>query len=311
MPMKIIYTLIFLLTTACILSHSQLALSYSLMGLKLWFDNMVPALLPFMILSGIMIRMNLTGLFTRFLYFIIRPIYRVSENVCYGMIMGFLCGFPMGAKTVADLLKKDMISKQEAEFLLCFNNNIGPVYFCSFVLPLLNRKLILPYIFGMYAIPLLYGFVLRYTAYRHLTDNADILSKKASPNSQETKPDLLNEVDNAINSSIESILSLGGYMILFNLLNLLPHVMIGEPPIYFSPLLEITGGLKLLGNSLPLYSLLLLSFGGFSCIAQTNNCIKGTSLSINHYLKHKLILTALNACYYLGWFLLLPNSFLR
>jgi len=311
MPMKIIYTFIFLLTTACILSHSQLALSYSLLGLKLWFDNMVPALLPFMILSGIMIRMNLTGLFTRFIYFIIRPIYRVSENVCYAMIMGFLCGFPMGAKTVSDLFKRDMISKQEAEFLLCFNNNIGPVYFCSFVLPLLNRKLILPYILGMYAIPLVYGFVLRHTTYRHLTNNASILSQKTSPNIQQVKPDLLNEVDNAINSSIESILSLGGYMILFNLLNLVPHVILGETPIYFAPLLEITGGLKLLGNSMPLYSLLLLSFGGFSCIAQTNNCIKETPLSIGHYLKHKLILTVLNACYYLGWFLLFPNSFLR
>lgn len=309
--MKIIYTLFFLLITACILSHSQLALGYSLLGLTLWFDNMIPALLPFMILSGIMIRMNLTGLFTRFVYVLIRPLYQVSENVCYAMIMGFLCGFPMGAKTTADLFKRDMISRQEAEFLLCFNNNIGPVYFCSFVLPLLNRQIILPYVFGMYAIPLLYGFMLRYTAYRNLTVLGKSVTKNICPNNQTTKPYLLDEVDDAINSSIESMLSLGGYMILFNLMNLLPHVIAGKVPIYFAPLLEITGGLKLLGSSFPLYSLLLLSFGGFSCIAQTNNCIKGTTLSISHYLKHKLILTALTACYYLGWFLLFPNSFLR
>lgn len=303
--MKIIYTLFFLLITVCILSHSQLALNYSLLGLTLWFDNMIPALLPFMIISGIMIRMNLTGSFARILHFVIHPIYRVSENVGYAMIMGFLCGFPMGAKATADLLKRNMISKQEAEFLLCFNNNIGPVYFCSFVLPLLNRQLIIPYVFGMYAIPLLYGLILRYTIYRKIPDKENIQTKNITP------PNLLNEIDNAINSSVESILSLGGYMILFNLMNLLPHIMLRNTPIYFAPLFEITGGLKLLGNSFPIYSLLLLTFGGFSCIAQTNNCIKGTVLTIRHYFKHKLILTAFTGCYYLGWFMLFPNSFLR
>jgi len=311
MHMKILYTLFFLLITACILSHSQLALGYALMGLQLWFDNMIPALLPFMILSGIMIRMNLTTLFTKVLYPVIRPLYRVSEQVCYAIIMGFLCGFPMGAKTVSDLLRRDMISKQEAEFLLCFNNNIGPVYFCSFVLPLLNRKLLFPYVFGMYAIPLLYALILRYTAYRTLSGNQYTIPLHSRKNTAFPKPDLLNEVDDSITSSVQSILSLGGYMILFNLFNLIPHVLAGKPAYYFAPLLEITGGLKLLGEKLPLYSLLLLSFGGFSCIAQTNSCIKGTSLSINHYLKHKLILTTLTGGYYLGWYLLFPNSFLR
>ncbi len=330
--MKLVYTIAFLLIIACILTHSQLGIGYSLLGLNLWFEKMIPALFPFMILSGIMIRMHLTENFSKLLYPVIRPVYKVSRNACYAMIMGFFCGFPMGAKTIADLLKRNMLSIQEAEFLLSFCNNIGPVYFCGFVLPLLGRNLLLPYVFGMYGIPLIYGFLLRKTLYRHLN-----LSKTSLPTTAitETPPalqdaastsgsgqsvkvavpqNLLYEIDDAVNSSIQSILSLGGYMILFNLLNLPFHIVCGKAPVFLAPLLEITGGLKLSAGISPqnvLYMLLLLPFGGLSCIAQTNSCIKGTGLSLTTYTIHKIALTIFTGIYYLLWFLLSPSSFLR
>lgn len=307
--MKIIYTLLFVVLIVCILTHSQLSLAYALMGLQLWFDKMIPALLPFMILSGIMIRMNLTKLFSKLLYPLIRPVYQVSENACYAMFMGFLCGFPMGAKTVADLVKRRMLSLQEAEFLLAFCNNIGPVYFCSFVLPLLNRELTLPYVTGMYGIPLLYGTILRHTKYRNMRGNEHISDSNLSVPTK--TPNLLYEIDDAINSSVQSILSLGGYMILFNLMNLIPHIILGKIPMYLAPIFEITGGLKLSDGQMPLYLLLMLPFGGFSCMAQTYSCIQGTNLSIGKYMVHKLILTLLTFFYYLSWYLVSPSTFLR
>lgn len=321
--MKIIYTLFFMILTCCILTHSELSLYYALTGLSLWFDKMIPTLLPFMILSGIMVRLQLTESFTAIVYPIIKPLYRVSRNVCYAMLMGFLCGFPMGAKTVGDLYSRHMIRKREAEFLLAFVNNIGPVYFVSFVLPLLQRKLVLPYLIGMYGIPLLYGFVLRYTLYRDISlvsftqapsvQAQDRKSELAAACRQAEEPfciQLLNAVDEAIFSSVQSILSLGGYMILFNLLNLLPHILFRKVPLLLAPLLEISGGLNLLQQKAPLYTLIILSFGGISCIAQTNSCIKNTDLSITAYTMHKLVLTILNALYYLLWFLLSPASFM-
>lgn len=319
-------TLLFLLLSACILTHSQLSLSYAGMGLELWFRNMIPSLLPFMILSGIMIRMNLTEKAAMILYPVVRPVYKVRKNVCYAMLTGFLCGFPMGAKTVNDLYSRQMITKREAEYLLAFCNNIGPVYFCSFVLPLLGRELVFPYLFGMYGIPLLYGCVLRRTLYRDLplpheknSTAASLVCCEASSEKsaalQNVSPGLgqklLAETDHAIQSSLQSILSLGGYMILYNLLNLIPHILLGHPLRLLSPLLEITGGLKLLGDSLPLYSFLALSFGGLSCIAQTYSCIGDSDLSIGNYILHKVALTGLNGIFYLCWFQISPASFLR
>lgn len=298
----------FLILIVCILSHSSLSLTYASLGLDLWFRKMVPALLPFMILSGIMIRLKLTEKMAGALYPVIGPVYRVRKNVVYCMALGFLCGFPMGARVTADLYERNMLTRREAEYLLAFCNNIGPVYFCSFVLPLLKRRLVLPYLFGMYGIPLLYGLVLRFTGFR------DLSSEKVSVRREAAYPSgrglLLTAVNESVQASLHSILILGGYMILFNLLNLPFHILLGRKPSLLSPVLEITGGLSMLAGGLPLYSLLALSFGGLSCIAQTYSCISATDLTLGGYIRHKVILTLLNGSFYLCWSLLSPASFL-
>lgn len=327
--MKLIIAL-FLCLTACILSHPALSAGYATLGLELWLYKMVPALLPFMILSGVMVRLHLTEKIAMVLYPAVGLLYRVRKNVVYCMALGFLCGFPMGARVTADLYERKLLSRREAEYLLAFCNNIGPVYFCSFVLPMLGRRLILPYFFGMYGIPLLYGAVLRSTLFRELpqepqarnlppvlpagelqgcSDRAGSLDRAIR---RPQRPiGLLAAVNESIQSSLESILTLGGYMILFNLLNLPVHLLLGRKPALLAPLLEITGGLSMLGSSLPLYSFLVLSFGGLSCIAQTYSCISRTDLSLGNYALHRICLTLLTGLFYLLWFLLFPDVFLR
>lgn len=315
--MKLI-TLLFLLLTFCILTNSPLSMTYASLGLELWFRKMVPALLPFMILSGIMVRLGLTEKMSMVLYPALGPVYRVRKNVVYCMMLGFLCGFPMGAKVTADLLKRDLLTPDEGEYLLAFCNNIGPVYFCSFVLPLLGLRLVFPYLFGMYGIPLVYGLFLRYTVFRNrLYTEREVRRPPRPPElmiaalpGKATALGLLAAADESIVSGLSGILTLGGYMILFNLLNLPFHLLLRREPMLTAPLLEITGGLSMLGGKLPLYSLLVLSFGGFSCIAQTYSCIRDTGLSTGNYIRHKVLLTSLNAVFYLCWFLAAPSSFL-
>ena len=326
---KIIYTLFFLLLIILILINSQKSTYYALYGLNLWFTKMIPSLLPFMILSGIMVRLKLTEGFASLIHPILHPVWRVRKNVTYAMIMGFLCGFPMGARVTCDLLNRDMITEKEANFLLAFCNNIGPVYFTSFVLPLLKRRQVLPYLIGMYGLPFLYGLLLRYTGYKSLSASSTYQTangQKASPNAYS----ILEQIDDAITSSVQGILSLGGYMILFNLLNLLPtsvrdilllainnkKIVAGNVrfvevlPALIAPILEITGGLGILGDRLPLYSLLILPFGGLSCIAQTYSIIRRSNLSIHTYVYQKLILTGITVLYYVGWKTFFPKSFL-
>lgn len=308
---KILTLILFLFLMFCILTNPALSLSFAGNGLVLWYNKMLPALLPFMILSGTLIRMGLSEGFTTLVYPIVGPVYRVSRNVCYVMLMGFMCGFPMGAKCVSDLYLRGRLSKREAAYLLAFCNNIGPVYFVSFALPVIGcDKLTLP-LLGMYGLPLLYGFILRYTGYRDLVycdrryrdlihwdiNHGEPVHQNLSQDAQSSQS-LLPALDEAIYASIQSMLMLGGYMILFNLLMLVPYLYWKGGFPYLAPIFEITGGLSVLGDCLPVYSLILLPFGGLSCIAQTYTCIRDTGLSLWDYIQHKLYLTAITACYY-------------
>ena len=304
---------IFLISFALILLFPALSLRYAASGLHLWFECMVPVLLPFMILSGVMIRQNLTEGFAGALFPFLGRLYKISRNGVYCVIIGFLCGFPMGARTIAELYGRNGLSKREAGHLLAFCNNIGPVYYISFLLPAIGykRQFIVIYLFGMYGIPLLYGLFLRLTGFGLGKPEASKPSdvSKGAPCTENIAVSL----DESMQSAITGITTLGGYMILFNLMNLLPHALCllfsAEPsgflPDLCSCLFEITGGVKRMGDRFPFFVLVLIPLGGLSCIAQTKSMLRGTDLSMANYLLHKCVQTGMTAVFYLLFFRLL------
>lgn len=304
------------------LTYPVESLAFSLNGLQLWFNKMIPALLPFMILSGIMLRLNLTESFAGILSPVLKPVLHISTNGIYAIIIGFLCGFPMGAKVIADLYLSHKLNRREATYLLAFCNNIGPIYFLSYVLPTLGLQLTIPYLFGMYGLPFIYGIFLRYTIYKDSFSTQNInrpaLIAAEQTIKQQNTATLADTLDDSILSGLYSISKLGGYMVLFNLLNLIPTACMQPFSIagtdsgtLINCLLEITGGISRIGNQSPLLILLLLPLGGLSCFAQTYSMIKGTDLSMKKYFLHKVLLTALTILYYALWYLFSPSTFLR
>lgn len=294
--LSLLYMGLALYLTVLLLRYPALSLQYASTGLILWFRKMIPTLLPFMILSGIMISMNLTARFVRLLHPILHFFYGTTPNGSYTLLMGFLCGFPMGARIAGELRRGGRISRTEAESLLSFCNNIGPIYFLSFVVSTLSlQRPLLPFLL-MYGIPLVYGMVL-------MRVNRGKAAFVEPPEAENHAPEgLLSAIDSSILSGLSGIGRLGGYMVFFNLLNIMfvpfPHL----PPILahlYQCLLEITSGVAGCGNAHPYLVLILLPFGGFSCIAQTYSMIRGTDLSIRPYLFHKLMQTGLTAVCYL------------
>lgn len=289
-----------------LLRFPALSLQYAATGLNLWFQKMIPTLLPFMILSGILIRMNLTETIVRFVHPLLRFIFGTTPNGSYTLIMGFLCGFPMGARVVGELYGADKLTRREAERLLAFCNNIGPIYFLSFAMPMLGIKNVFWPCLIMYGIPLLYGFFLMriLPLFQKMTKSVNKIlpENRMCPREEKASVSLLAATDAAVLSGLLGIAKLGGYMVFFNLLNILfvpfsrlPSGLLG----FYNGMLEITSGIDRCGQEFPLILLILLPFGGFSCIAQTYSMISHTDLSIRPYLFHKLAQTALTALCYL------------
>ena len=302
---QLLFTALSLYLIFLMLRYPALSLEYASTGLTLWFTKMVPTLLPFMILSGIMIRMNLTERFVGLLHPLLHRIYGTSRNGSYTIIMGFLCGFPMGARIVGELYEQHKLSREESALLLSFCNNIGPIYFLSYVVPTLGidrpgRPFLL-----MYGIPLLYGFLLmriRPWMTRKVSSCENHPEARSLQARQPGSCSLLAAIDASVMSGLTGIARLGGYMVFFNLLNIVfqpfQHVNTNILNIYRC-LLEITSGIDCSGRSINYAILILLPFGGFSCIAQTYSMIRQTDLSLRPYVYHKTVQTAVTAACYL------------
>ena len=320
---------LFTALTLSMLLESEKAFSLSLAGLNLWFEKMIPTLLPFMILSGILIRMNLSDSFARLFAPLLRPVFRLSDSCLYVLVIGFLCGFPMGARVTAESLQHGKLSKREASLMLAFCNNIGPIYFSGFVLTLFPAAKPLPFWAGMYLLPLLYGLFLRRMVYRDIPCpapaagrsvpasasrassgpralSAGFFSSSSSgtqiPHTALSGRSLMAQTQEAVTSALVSQASLGGYMILFNLMNLLPDLFLPAgavlPRALCGCLLEITSGLSGLGPANAFWGFVLLPFGGLSCIFQTYSMIRDTGLSLRLYVFHKCVQTMLAFVYY-------------
>lgn len=315
---RFLITLAIILLIFEILMFPKDAMSYAAQGLTLWFDNMIPALFPFMVISGLAVRLDIAPYIISFLHPILSRIFRSNPYCEYAIVMGFLCGYPMGAAIVKDLLTKKKITVKQADYLLSFCNNIGPVFFCTLVLPEFeNYKTLL--LVGMYGIPLFYGIFMRYTFYKsvfaHGLDNQNTLTKTSADSSfQKTLPDFSTAFTDSLNQAVSSSLFLGACMIFFNMLRFLPAHFIQDNitlQAIFSWILEVnsavfyTGNLYAQGNIFIALCLLpLITIGGLSCMCQTAGILAATKCNLKIHFLHKTLQALLWLMLTLLWLLI-------
>ncbi len=307
-----LFSLLFLIFLAfSILKNPAGACSYAACALRLWFEKMIPSLFPFTILSGMIIRMGYSGKLSCPVYPFLRPLFRINRNMCTSLLLGFLFGFPLGAKTIAEQYRLGQLTKPQAQYLLSFCNNIGPVYMLSFALPLLGFPVgggehgnMQPglFLFLLFLlIPLLYGLVLRHTVYQKYN-----FSESPAPSANQTSVSFVQALDDSITSACFVIARLGGYMVFFMVCNLLLIWFPSKGDIIssiFAIFLEITSGLSVAAGHLPLALLFtMLIFGGCSCFAQTYTCIRDTDLSFRNYCFHKLLQSLIALFSYAAFF---------
>lgn len=265
-----------------------------LWALEQWYECMIPSLFPMMLCSSIIVDTGFARKIGSLLgHTILKPL-NLSDTGSYCLVTGFLCGFPMGAKTTADLYNKGQLSSREASFLLAFINCIGPMYTLHFIHTLFTEIALWKLLLGIYALPLAYGLCLRYTLYRHHT----FCEKTAV--CQDSS--FWNALCECVPKCGRSILLLGGYMVLFQVSFVPFQHFLGSINVITNacyPLIEITGGFFMQPTDTTLSMVLFYTaWGGLCCFLQTYSFLKPARLSMREYLIHKSILAVL--AYMLG-----------
>ncbi len=229
-------------------------------------------------------------------------------SVAEGFVIfcGFLFGFPIGSKLAADMCEKGILSKNRAQLLCCFTNNLSPLFISAFVFGSQNSlpQFVIPAYLTVYAPAFLIGMWLLV----HAKAPADIPHKKAASRFQLD----MQIIDTGIISGFETLIKLCGYIIFFsvgvhmlNRISFLPDMA----KVWLIGFTEVTNGIAALANSAVspaayyVLAVLFLSFGGLSGLAQTGSMIKNAKLSLKKYIRLKLVLagvsTLLALCFYL------------
>ena len=300
----------------------KVAAAGALKGLMLWFETLLPVLLPFLMVSGLLIRLNMTRPVNQLLSPLLCRILPISEQACYPLLLGLLCGMPLGAKTTATLYERRSISPADAAFLLAFANNASLMFIVSYVIEnrLRQPAHTLSFLTIIYISALLSALLLPYhnkavpsntandknttsvsatevsSQYTSFTKNFRQPSTDIIQVQPVTPPTFTQAIDDSITDSLQTITKIGGYIILFSMLSgflvhstLLPEVIRATA----AGILEITGGIQLICEStLPAtqktaLTLAITSFGGISGLMQTRSVTLRSGLSIKHYFFQK------------------------
>ena len=98
-----------------ILKNAEIAVEYMHRGLLLCARTVIPSLFPFMILSELIVSGGLGGRLLKILTLPLRFLFGVSAAGGCAILLGLLCGFPIGARCAVRSLERGEISRAEAE----------------------------------------------------------------------------------------------------------------------------------------------------------------------------------------------------
>ena len=122
-----------LIATAALVISPGEAINGAKDGLALCFNVIVPSLFPFFVLSSLVVDLGLAAYLGRAMEGLMRPLFRVSGSCAAAVALGFIGGYPVGARTALHLFQQGLCTKTEAERLLAFCNNSGPAFILGVV----------------------------------------------------------------------------------------------------------------------------------------------------------------------------------
>ena len=294
--MKKIFFTVFSISQICfLLICPREALTAARKGMNLWLNILLPTLLPVMILSGILIQTEMSEKLLKPAERIWNKVLGVTAAGAYAVLVGALCGYPVGAKITSDLYENHQIGKSEARYLLTFTNHASPVFIRTYLCHIcLGDQIPVNRVFGvLFLADFIVMLFFRFIVFKDKILQIPADEKKKTSASSSSGAFL----DVSIMNGFETITRLGGYILLFSILSACISYFWNMENIsgyLISGTLELTTGLCRLQNA-PIHislkyllALFFTAFGGRCIMFQTRSLVT-RKLSLIPYITAKLL----------------------
>lgn len=201
----------------------------SIRGLNMWWEIVFPSLLPFFIMSELMIGFGVVKFIGVLLEPLMRPLFKVPGVGGFVWAMSMASGFPSGAKLTARMRQEKQISQIEAERLVSFTNSSNPLFIFGAVSWgfFHNKSLGIILALSHYIGNICVGLIMRFYGKSHDVKEKEksepISIKMALAEMHRTrlkdKRPFGKLLGDAVISSIHTLLMIGGFIILFSVIN--------------------------------------------------------------------------------------------
>lgn len=291
-------------------------------GINLWLFTVMPALLPFFIGSELLIQLGVVHFLGTFLEPIMRPVFKVPGSGSFAMAIGYTSGYPVGAQIISRLWEEKLCTTTEAERLMSFCNNSGPLFMLGAVAmgmfnnPKIGYIIMASNYLGAISTGLLFRLYKKNNDVKIRKNNNILRSafNKMYNIRNQSQKNFSSMLSDAVIKSMNTMLMIGGYIVFFSviieflkiygILNFLSNflspmfMLIGFDknivPSFLSGLLEITVGANLISQSLcPIEQKIIIvssiiAWGGISTHGQVLSVIAKTKISYLPYLISKM-----------------------
>ena len=285
------------------LRNPELTLRAMSDALRLCAHSLIPALFPCMVLSEVIVGSDAARVLGRLLRRPMDLLFGVSQTGASAVFLGFLCGFPVGVRSVLSLYQRGCLDQKEAERLLSFCNAPSPAFLVSTVgVSLFGSRSFGWRLYGITLLSALITGILSRPSSRHPSKKR----KGSSPLPLHRSPRDgrgLSLLSQAVQSSALSMMKLCAFVVFFSTFvkaieSLLSHGAIS--PLWLALLLglwEMTGGV-VRSATLPVHSHMvcaaLIGWSGVSVHLQTVGLCDESSLSLRPYFFGRLLQALLN-----------------
>ena len=277
----ILILLITLLTLYLV--NSKLIINSFLDYTKLYIEKLFPTSFLIYIISNLLIN-----------YQILDELSKITKepNKFYIIIMSMITGFPSGPKYITELYKKQLLSKNIANYLLRFTHFPNPLFILGSLTKIITLNTALKILISIY----LSNFIIALFTNSKELNNKPFIQKQL---------DFSTSLKESIKSSLILQLLVYGTNIFFYLITVIITNYIKLSPIFYviiNGTFDLTKGLfttiLLPKNIQPLFLLLFLNLGSISIHIQTKSILSDTSLKYTTFLQGRIISTIFSIIIY-------------
>lgn len=247
-------------------------------------ENLLPSLLPFMILISLCLSLGILNLFSYFIQFLFTPLFSLSPIMSSIYFISFFCGYPTNVKMMKEAYELGYIDQDELQHLL----SIASFASISFIFVSLKMEYAV-IVYLCHILPSIMIACLYHKKHKWQTLSQSIAFL--------VKPHIsfVQALKNSLISSCYAFIFILGYMLVFQFLGnaLTPFIKDSFVLACIQGVLEFSSGsLQILNfpHTALVYAIVCfnLSFSGISVMMQTDNLLEGIPYSFFKYAKARL-----------------------